>query len=64
MIRIIEAHDVVHGQEKYIEYAGTSEDTKPTDDFIATGSSFLEVDTSKVFFWNEDNNTWEEAGGE
>ena len=62
MIRILEAHDVVAGAEKYIEYAGTSQDTKPTDDFIATGSTFLEVDTGKVYFWNERTNTWVEAG--
>lgn len=64
MIRIIDAHDVVSGREKYIEYAGTKDDTKPTDEYIATGSTFLEVDTGDVYFWNEENNTWEKAGGE
>ena len=32
-----------------INYAGLSTDTKPTEN-LATGSFFLEVDTSKAFF--------------
>ena len=35
-----------------INYAGLSTDTKPTTD-LATGSFFLEVDTSKAFFFDE-----------
>lgn len=34
----------------YIEAAGLSTDTKPTD--FATGSIFTEVDTGKVFLFN------------
>lgn len=44
---------------KYNEFAGTSLDTKPTDG-IGTGSIFVEVDTGKVFFYNEAENTWVE----
>ena len=47
----------------YIEAAGLSTDTKPTVNII-TGSWFLEVDTAKVFFFDEDSSTWIEAGGE
>ena len=54
MIRVLESHDVITGQEKYFEYAGTSSDTKPTGDIIATGSVFIEVDTGDVYFFNED----------
>ena len=62
MIRIIDAHDVVTGEKKYIEYAGLSTDTKPTDDFIATGSSFLEVNTCDVYFFDEASSEWKKAG--
>ena len=44
---------------KYNEFAGTSLDTKPTIG-IGTGSIFIEVDTGKVFFYNEEGNTWVE----
>lgn len=36
----------------YSEFAGTSLDTKPTDG-VGTGSIFVEVDTGKVFFFDE-----------
>lgn len=42
----------------YMEFAGLSTDTKPTDDDIATGSIFIEVDTGKVFFYNADGTAW------
>ena len=58
MIRIINAHDVVTGQKKYIEYAGLHDDTKPTGTEIATGSTFLEVDTGDVYAWDETGSTW------
>ena len=40
----------------YKELAGLSTETKPTD--VATGSSFIEVDTVKVAFFDESTNTW------
>ena len=43
-------------------FAGLSTDTKPTDG-LATGSFFLEVDTSKAFFFDEVSGNWIEAGG-
>lgn len=45
-----------------INYAGLSTDTKPTTD-LATGSFFLEVNTSKAFFFDEASGNWIEAGG-
>ena len=43
-------------------YAGLSTDTKPTTG-LATGSFFLEVDTSKAYFYDEVSGEWIEAGG-
>ena len=43
----------------YCEYAGTSADSKPTEN-VATGSVFLEVDTGKVFFFNATSGNWVE----
>lgn len=45
-----------------INYAGLSTDTKPTEN-LATGSFFLEVNTSKAFFFDEVSGNWIEAGG-
>ena len=38
---------------------GTSEDTKPTSGY-ANGSTFLEVDTGKIYLFNEDSSEWVE----
>ena len=43
-------------------YAGLSTDTKPTEG-LATGSFFMEVDTSKAYFFDEESGDWIEAGG-
>jgi len=51
MIRVIN-EDYLYGTHKYMEFAGLSTDTKPEDD-LATGSIFVEVNTGKVFFFNE-----------
>lgn len=40
-----------------------STDEKPTEG-IANGSDLIEMDTSKVFFFDEDGKTWEEWGSE
>ena len=66
MIRVLDAKDVITGEERYIEYAGLSTDTKPVEEKIATGSTFLEVDTGDVYFFNEDaapGSEWVKAGG-
>ena len=41
------------------EYAGISTDSKPVEG-VATGAIFVEVDTGKVYFFNEASNTWVE----
>ena len=41
---------------------GLSTDTKPTETFqgkkIVNGSSFLEIDTQNMFFYDEENKEW------
>ena len=39
-----------------------STDEKPTEN-IANGSSLLEMDTSKAYFFDEENQRWLEFGG-
>jgi hypothetical protein len=55
------SHPDLQGK-RYIEAVGLSTDTKPTED-VLTGSTFMEVNTGKVFFFDESSNTWLEAGG-
>lgn len=47
-----------------LSLCGLSTDTKPTNTFqgkkIVNGSTFLEVDTQNVFFYDEEHNTWPE----
>lgn len=48
-------------------YVGTSSDTKPVADTAGdgapqNGSVFLEMDTSKIYLFDSDNNTWNEWG--
>lgn len=58
MIRIT-TERIIEGNKKYIEGAGLSTDTKPTTG-IVTGSIFTEIDTGKVFFFNETGTQWVE----
>ena len=41
------------------ELYGTSSDEKPTEE-IVTGSMFVEVDTGKIFLFNEAASAWVE----
>jgi len=43
----------------YHEFAGLSTDTKPETDDISTGSLFHEVDTKKVYAYDEDGDDGE-----
>ena len=62
MIRIIHTYSVpgfnTEKWKQYIEVSGKSTDEKPLG--YATGSIFVEVDTGKVFFFDEDNGDWVE----
>lgn len=46
--------------KKYFEFAGPSSASKPDDVSICTGSLFHEVDTTKVYAWDESAETWYE----
>ncbi len=37
---------------------GKSSDTKPTTDKIGNGSQFIEQDTGKIYFYDEENRQW------
>ena len=39
-----------------------STDTKPTGDSIANGSRLMEIDTSKLYFYDAESETWKEWG--
>lgn len=41
------------------EFFGTSSDTKPTQNLV-NGSTFLEVDTGKIYLFNETTSSWVE----
>ena len=40
------------------ELRGLSSDPKPTEDKVPNGSSFLEMDTGSVYFWDKANEQW------
>lgn len=46
------------GRYRY-DFFGLSTDEKPMD--RGNGSSFVEMDTGKVFFFDRENNTWVEV---
>lgn len=46
--------------KRYIEAFGLSTDSKPTTGII-TGSVFVEVDTAKVYLFNESSSAWVEV---
>ena len=57
--RILQSHFLEDGSgKKYFEYAGSSEVEKPVNDLIATGSLFHEVDSTKVYAYNEASEEW------
>lgn len=39
------------------EFAGLSTDEKPTEG-ISNGSSFIEMDTGKTYFFDEESSSW------
>lgn len=48
---------------KYVNpstFFGLSTDEKPTN--VGNGSAFLEMDTSKIYFYDSTNNQWLEWG--
>lgn len=51
-------------ETKEIELRGLSTDTKPTqldNKDIVNGTAFIEIDTQKLYFFDETSKTWKEA---
>lgn len=46
------------------EMYGKSTDAKPVHEDVPNGSSFIEIDTSKVFLFDGEEKEWVEFGGE
>lgn len=48
-----------------IKLAGNSGDTKPTKEYdrmkIANASTFFEMDTVRMYFYDKDSESWKEA---
>lgn len=53
MVRINNSPNYSFDHKAYVEMSGLSGDTKP-EDGIMSGSIFVEVNTGKVFFFNEE----------
>lgn len=60
MITIIKTEVVDNNNLKTVELRGNSNDDKPTEG-IGNGSTFLEVDTGKLYLYDLDSTTWNEA---
>lgn len=50
-------------RKKYVEIACKSTDTKPTNEEWVSGSVLIEVDTGSAYFYEEEADTWNQAGG-
>lgn len=64
MVRILNNTIVECDEDTRIDYrelAGLSTDNKPITN-LATGSSFIEVDTGNVYFFDEVGHTWHKVG--
>lgn len=59
----------IKGDARYIlvEMSGLSTDDKPTmfdediDSYVDNGSTFIEIDTGKIFFYDLENEQWKEV---
>lgn len=60
MVRILTEITVTDGK-RYIEAFGLSTDSKPTSG-VVTGSVFVEVNTGKVYLFDEVGSQWQEVG--
>lgn len=59
--RVIKAEFLNDGSgKKYFELAGNSNLVKPSSALIATGSLFHEVDTKKIYAYDEYTSEWVE----
>lgn len=66
MITVDEIPKIKNGGKYDISFSGKSTDTKPVKTYqykgnvlsIANGSSFFELDTKSLSFYDEDTDTW------
>lgn len=56
MVRIL-VHNGFDEEKDYIEAAGLSTDSKPSEN-IVTGSLFMEVDTGDIYAFDETGAAW------
>ena len=61
MVTIMNAGIVKEGRQ-LLDLAGLSTDDK-TKDGVLNGSSFLELDTQQVSFYDQENDAWIPVGG-
>lgn len=60
MITVFRKYDIsTSNNDKEIELRGLSTDTKPTND-IANGTTFIEIDTGKIYLYDAENELWKE----
>lgn len=58
MVEVSQFYGPVENGPVCWDLRGLSTDTKPTDDYIPNGSSFLEMDTGDVYFWDKAGSQW------
>lgn len=67
MITIYEQKYTKNIDTVQVEMRGLSTDEKPTETTggatIGNGSTFIEIDTGKLFFYDLENQQWLEVGG-
>ncbi len=64
LYKIENVNEKTDGKYVSCELRGMSTDTKPTEigiNKIANGSVYIEIDTGKLFFYNEEDQEWNEA---
>ena len=64
LYKIENVNEKTDGKYVSCELRGMSTDTKPTEigiNKISNGSVFIEIDTGKLFFYDEENQEWNEA---
>ena len=51
--------DINNGNKSILEIRGLARDTKPTEN-INNGSTFIEIDTGKIYLYDAENQQWKE----
>ena len=62
MVSIIKTDIIKNKEEGKLvvgQYVGLSTDNKPTEN-VGNGSIFIEINTKKIYFYDEENSTWRE----